>query len=871
MTGSQEHRFAVGETVAGRYRILRLLGQGGMGRVYKADDRVLKKFVALKVPSPASQPLLRGEVRMAHQVAHPNVCRVYDLVEAEGVQFLSMELIDGESLSKALERSLGTLSLNEKLRIAHEVCDGLTAIHEQSIVHRDLKPANIMIDRDHRTLIADFGLAEQASAVTDPRSGTLLYKAPEQLSGGRVGVASDLYALGVVLYELFVGKHPFQREPRETLTEDQLRNYQQGEIQVILEEAEDQRVPELAGMIARCLEWEPEKRPASAREVAGALGSRLLVFPDTPAPVYRLLLSPEGGGLSRSVAWSCLAATVGGLLLVTWLAADTEPMRATIRGDPPEVLEARARDHLAALGFEAPPGDRRRGFVYSATPDAAAQLTFWYRQSPRRLMPLQTGNAFHRPDDPPLAVPGEVRVYLDPRGRLLHLDAVPEAQGPIPGSPGAPDWRPLMTAAGLDLDDFRSIETDWIPPVFADHRAAWEAIPRTPAATPPRLEAAAVGGRPVAFRRIETGAPTLGAPETAEDALRVNSRTGRHAAALWFGAVLIVAIFASRRSLRMRTADRAAAFRLAIFVLLARILVGILGEHHIPGPSELNIALGVFSRALVDAALIWIIYIGLEPVVRRFSPVRAASWVRLVYGRVRDPRVGRDLLVGGLFGLAALLWAHLYAAASTWLGLPPPQPDQLSPLLWMIGQRHPDLVSESLGGLREALAMASYGLVHAVLVAFLAVLGVMILRRAMEIILHLTHRKFVPEASVGDTPDPHWWWISRAAAFVLFLILTFPAAGPFWLDLLAAAGASLLWLVALVRFGFLTAVTATVFTWLLGGSPATLNLTTWPGPGAAAALVLTLGISLWGFRMSIQADKTGVRTLFPPAMLDRFI
>ncbi|SPE32582.1 putative Calcium/calmodulin-dependent protein kinase [Candidatus Sulfopaludibacter sp. SbA3] len=211
-----EGRFLPGTMIAGRYRVAGLLGRGGMGEVYRATDLTLAQSVALKfLPEQAAQDdrtLARfyNEVRMARQVTHPNVCRVYDIGQIEGLHFISMEYVDGEDLSSLLRR-IGHLPADKAVEIARRLCAGLAAAHERNVLHRDLKPANVMVDSRGQVIIMDFGLAGLAEHLqADVRSGTPAYMSPEQLAGTGVTVQSDLYALGLVLYELFTGKRAFE-------------------------------------------------------------------------------------------------------------------------------------------------------------------------------------------------------------------------------------------------------------------------------------------------------------------------------------------------------------------------------------------------------------------------------------------------------------------------------------------------------------------------------------------------------------------------------------------------------------------------------------------------------------------------------------
>src|SRR3954469_7772365 len=219
-----EGRFVPGTLLGGRYRIIGLIGEGGMGEVYRATDLTLGQSVALKFLPEAAAGTTRllerfhGEVRIARQVSHPNVCRVYDIGEIEGVPFISMEYVDGEDLSSLLTR-IGRLPADKAVETARKLCAGLAAAHDRGVIHRDLKPQNIMINKRGEVVIMDFGLAAIADQLSgaEARNGTPAYMSPEQLRGGVVTNKSDLYSLGLVLYELFTGKRPFDAKTLQHL------------------------------------------------------------------------------------------------------------------------------------------------------------------------------------------------------------------------------------------------------------------------------------------------------------------------------------------------------------------------------------------------------------------------------------------------------------------------------------------------------------------------------------------------------------------------------------------------------------------------------------------------------------------------------
>ncbi|HYP13583.1 MAG TPA: serine/threonine-protein kinase, partial [Bryobacteraceae bacterium] len=186
----QEERFPPGSLLINRYRVISLLGKGGMGEVYRADDLALGQSVALKfLPESLSNNddalmRFRNEVRVARQVSHPNVCRVHDVGEVDGHIFLSMVYVDGEDLASLLRR-IGRLPEDKALEIARKLCAGLAAAHEKGVLHRDLKPSNVMLDGRGQVLLTDFGLAGLSDQIAgnEVRSGTPAYMAPEQMEG----------------------------------------------------------------------------------------------------------------------------------------------------------------------------------------------------------------------------------------------------------------------------------------------------------------------------------------------------------------------------------------------------------------------------------------------------------------------------------------------------------------------------------------------------------------------------------------------------------------------------------------------------------------------------------------------------------------
>jgi tetratricopeptide (TPR) repeat protein len=254
--------FEPGEVFANRYRMIARIGRGGMGDVWRADDLVLETAVALKViysTTPDGRARLLNEVRLARQITHPAVCRVFDIGEAGPGIFYSMELVKGEDLA-ALLRRVGRLPSEKVVDIARQLCGGLAAAHAQGVLHRDLKPANILIDNDGVVRITDFGIAiSRSNAGQQNLTGTPAYMAPEQrMRGGLLSERTDIYALGLVMYDLLVGQHALTRRegqagpPRPSTVITGVN-------------------PQLERVIMQALSPDPASRPASAMELAGML------------------------------------------------------------------------------------------------------------------------------------------------------------------------------------------------------------------------------------------------------------------------------------------------------------------------------------------------------------------------------------------------------------------------------------------------------------------------------------------------------------------------------------------------------------------------------------------------------------------------
>jgi serine/threonine-protein kinase len=286
--------------------------------VYRADDLKLGQDVALKFlpqslsADPRTLSRFHAEVRLARRVTHRNVCRVYDVGEADGRHFLSMELVDGEDLASLLRR-IGRLPEGKALDVARQLCAGLAAAHDRGVLHRDLKPSNVMIDGRGDLRVTDFGLAAlpdepplpPAGGEPAPVAGTPAYMAPEQLRGRPATVRSDIYSLGLVLYEIFSGRPVFRAA---TLAE--LLRVRGSSTSVDVSGLGDDTTPAVERLIARCLEHDPLRRPPSAVAVMAALpgGDPLaaaLAAGVTPTP-EAVAAAGVAGGLHPAAGLACL-------------------------------------------------------------------------------------------------------------------------------------------------------------------------------------------------------------------------------------------------------------------------------------------------------------------------------------------------------------------------------------------------------------------------------------------------------------------------------------------------------------------------------------------------------------------------------------
>jgi len=340
----------LGVVFANRYEIIKTLGEGGMGAVYKARDRELEREVALKVIKPelANDPQIlqrfKQELILARQVTDRNIIRIFDLGEAGGIKFITMEYIEGQNLHQILKQR-GKLEAAEAVDIMEQVAAGLAAAHREGIIHRDLKPGNIMRDANGRVVVMDFGLARTLSGdgmtQTGAMLGTIEYMSPEQAQGKELKASSDIFTLGLILYELLAGVTPFHHESAiaSLLMRTQQRAIPLADV--------DKNIPgSLSNIVAKCLEKDPANRYQSAEELdadlrawQGRSGGKKV-----SASAMRLRMMRM-----REIPWTRYA--VAGVLLVAiavgigWFVARRQQAAKLAPHDPVSVLVGDFENH----------------------------------------------------------------------------------------------------------------------------------------------------------------------------------------------------------------------------------------------------------------------------------------------------------------------------------------------------------------------------------------------------------------------------------------------------------------------------------------------------------------------------------------------
>jgi serine/threonine-protein kinase len=757
-----------------------------------------------------------------------------------------MEFVDGEDLSSLLTR-IGRLPAAKVIDIARELCAGLAAAHDKGVIHRDLKPANVMIDGKGRARIADFGVAALTESIDlHDVAGTPAYMAPELLEGRPASVASDLYALGLVLHELCTGKRLHSGRSL-----DEIRAAHASDAPSLSNSVNDIPVA-LERVVLRCLARDPDARPASARAVMAALpgGDPLqaaLAAGETPSPA---MVAADGkvGDLRPALAWTGLLLALAGLALLALISASSTLIGRMAPDKSPEVLTEKATEILATLGYSQVPLDRHGSFSFDtdfiawvAAQDASPErwatladarpgpLLFRYRQSP---LPLVAQRTLLRPggpsevgritwDDPAPTTPGMIGLTLDRHGRLVGLRAVPTFAAP--GAAAAePDWDALLAAAALDPTLLTPVPLRAPVPIDSDHKIAWDGVYPGQPLLPVHIEAAAFQGRPV-WLRID--GPWLRTPE---DRLPGSMRVAMFTVLAFLALALTAIGVLLRRNLRLGRGDRQGAWRLVVALTLSTLLAqGLRADHVSLAFEETGLILNLIAQTFLYAGATWCLYIALEPIARRRWPHLLVGWSRLLAGRIGDPLVGRDLLIGTLGGIALALIVHLAIVMPTWFGWPPPAPR---------GQ-----VTTVLGGLRHLAYVVFWTPFAAVSNAFGTLFALFLYRSLLR----------VPALALGLL------WLTLFFSFSLYTGIEHVIS-------LAGALFAAVYLLLVLRGGLLAAAIGFYVYLLLEATPLTLDFGRWYADRTLLSLSLLGAVLIYGSWRSL-AGKSAFGRAFSEA------
>jgi serine/threonine-protein kinase len=677
---------------------------------------------------------------------------------------------------------------------------GLAAAHERGVVHRDLKPANIMIDGRGQVRITDFGLAALVAEnpLSDLHSGTPAYMSPEQTAGKELTTRSDIYALGLVLHEMFTGtsRTDAQTDPSKLVPELD---------------------PAIERLILRCLDHEPTGRPSSALAVAMALPggdpiAAALAAGETPSPEL-IAASQEKEGFSPRAATLCFFGVVLTLAIGLWLAETTSFLARAPLPIPPDALADRAQELLTTIGYAEKP--RSRDYAFTCCDRQAVEVLYHYHPARRGEILASHRPAIrsfqyhqHRAESLPRDFvefstlarpePGMIVEQLDAMGRLSRLEVTPWA---TTAAPSPVQWAVLFSAAGLDPGRFVATTPETIPPMSSDARLAWVGTYADDRMEQIRVEAASWQNRPVFFE-IQLS------PVQQARALTLNPITGVAIVSLLLLPLTVGGVMA-RRNLREGRTDRrgAAVMAGAAFTLAAGSWA--LGAGHAASTLEGTVLIAMVSVPVFVAVSFWLVYVALEPYLRRSWPDDMVSWTRLCHGHMRDPVLASHIMVAVVaaeaFGLIVRPGFTTVSGAFS---------------VVQLGGTEFTLL------LRQTLLMLAFGLAFALVAALL--------------------RQFISKPLLAGLP-----------LAVLFAIPAgFEAYGnsPVWVLLSCGlfGSASLVWLWLLHRFGFLT----NVIGWLVQGValawPLTIN--GWFAARSMAVHLLPVAVAAWALCVIVAAQ-----------------
>jgi hypothetical protein len=590
-------------------------------------------------------------------------------------------------------------------------------------------------------------------------------------------------------------------------------------------------------VIQRCLERDPAKRPATAIQVAAALpgGDPLaaaLAAGETPSPAM-VAASGEKEGLRPAIAWACMVLILVGLAALAALSNRMSVVNLTPLPLAPEVLAQKARELTQTVGYgqgvDTSYGfGRYSGFVTHIddtdksvhrwdqlrSGGAPPVILFWYRESPQYMQNSDftwTPGAF--PEQPPARISGMVQEFFTPEGRLTEFLGVPpqlEKPEDAAVSAPAPDWGPLFAAAKLDPKNFQPTTPLWSALVASDTRAAWLGTWPGRPDLPLRLEGQAFRGKVVFFGTYFS----WDTPERQRGDTR--STNDKVQGAIGLGIFLLIVgmgIVLARGNIRAGRSDWKGAARLAIFTFLLALVAMSFFAHHIPTDGELSLIIMMCGWALVGSALVWLMYVALEPHVRKRWPTSLVSWSRVWGGEILDPVVGRDVLLGVAF---AVLWAVIADVGNLlpgWMGKTPSAPDSNLDFIILGG------IHYTIGDILLNLTLYIFGSLALFFIFFLVRL---LLRNQ---------------------------WLAVAAVVALFglpALFTEHAALHAVENMLVFGTALLL----LVRFGLLALLVALCVNNVLQAYPLTAHLSEWYAQPTIIVFVMVTALAVFGFYTS---------------------
>ena len=729
--------------------------------------------------------------------------------------FISMEYVeyvDGEDLASLLLR-IGRLPADKALETARKLCAGLAAAHDRGIIHRDLKPQNIMMNKRGDVVIMDFGLAAIAGQLSgaEVRNGTPAYMAPEQLRGAEVTAKSDIYALGLVLYELFTGKRPFDANTVQAM----LRQQESAQLTSMTSIAADID-PGVEKAIRRCLDPDPARRPANVLSVAAA--------GEMPSPE---LVASAGKleGLAPRYSIPCLVAIVVCLCGAVALRARYGAIMHTPLDNPPEVLAHQAREMASSFGYPKRPADsalslNNRGDLLDRLQQlpqphrwdewlaTEAPIFANYRESLAPLSADPYGDV--TPDNPAPTRPGMAHIVVDGAGRLREFQANPyqDAQALTPAV--APDA--VFRAAGLDLARFTEIPTTFVPAGASSEVHSWKGPhPRIPGLNL-TVDLASWKGR-ITQVAIHFDWPKTAAPASLAGTLA--SRL-RGIVLLALGAVgLLAVVLLARHNWRLGHIDRKGALRIGIARCLLGLLAWIGTVHPVPDESMIPFFFANCAAWLMWGATLALLYVALEPLVRARWPHSIVTWNRLLAGRWLDAQVGSHILIGATVGAA----------------------------VWVAAQGFGDWQNpgmDTLGGINSALGTRQWLAAHAIvmegslffgLLVFFSICGLrQMVRKDVPAAILAALLLVLSSGSVFTSPN---WKLEAAISISVYSVLVF----------------------VLLRLGLVATMAAVFFIDSFNLISLGADWKTWYAPAGLATFFLLLGIAIFAFWRSLGSHE----------------